>query len=158
MSVDPVSSEPRLVPLRVETLFEGKRAATGLVEDRFGRIWRRFTVVMEGHSEGDAFVLDEWFDFDDGEKSHRIWRIRSLEDGTYEGEAADVEGLARGRVENGVLRWAYRMVLKIGGREWKIAFDDRMYPASDGTLLNIARMHKGGITLGRITIAFRPLA
>lgn len=140
--------------LRVEDYFVGRTHANGLVEDRFGKVRRRFVVDIDGRVEGDTVVLEETFHFDNGEVSHRTWRIRPTGQDTYTGTAGDVVGTAQGRVDGNVLHWAYDLRLKIGGREMVIGFDDRMYLGEDGVLLNIARMHKWGVTIGRITIAF----
>jgi hypothetical protein len=140
--------------LRIEEFFAGHTCAHGLVEDRFGRVRRRFVVEIEGRVDGDDFVLEEDFEFDDGEKTHRTWRIRRVGPDGYEGAAADVVGMACGSARGNVLNWTYRLRLPIGGREFVVGFDDRMYLGADGTMLNIARMHKWGLTLGRVTIAF----
>ncbi len=140
--------------LRIEEFFAGRTRAHGLVEDRFGRVRRTFVVEIEGREDGDVFVLEESFRFDDGEVSSRTWRVRRTGPHAYEGTAADVVGVARGDASGNTLRWAYRLRLPIGGREVVVGFDDRMYLGADGTMLNIARMHKWGVTLGRVTIAF----
>jgi hypothetical protein len=140
--------------LRIEEFFAGRTRAHGLVEDRFGRVRRRFVVEIEGREDGDVFVLEESFRFDDGEVSSRTWRVRRTGPHSYEGTAADVVGAASGEVSGNTLRWAYRLRLPIGGREVIVGFDDRMYLGADGTMLNIARMLKWGVTIGRVTIAF----
>lgn len=139
---------------RVEEYFLGHTHAYGLVEDRFGKVRRRFGVDIAGRIDGDAIVLDEAFRFDDGEITHRTWRVRATGADTYVGTAGDVVGTAQGRVDGSVLSWAYDLRLPIGRRDMIIGFDDRMYLGTDGVLLNIARMHKWGVTIGRITIAF----
>lgn len=140
--------------LRIEDYFRGKTRAHGLVEDRFGRIRRRFVADISGYPSGDDFVLEETFAFSDGEVSKRTWRVRCTDAAGYEGTAADVIGVARGSSDGDGLRWAYDLRLPIGGREIVVGFDDRMYLGDDGVMINIARMHKWGLTLGRITIAF----
>ncbi|MGE0651309.1 MAG: DUF3833 family protein [Alphaproteobacteria bacterium] len=140
--------------LRIEDYFRGKTRAHGLVEDRFGRVRRRFVADISGYPSGDDFVLEETFAFTDGEVSKRIWRVRSTDVAGYEGTAADVIGVARGRADGDSLKWAYDLRLSIGGRKIVVGFDDRMYLGDDGVMINIARMHKWGLTIGRITIAF----
>ncbi|GAM61637.1 putative lipoprotein precursor [Vibrio ishigakensis] len=65
--------------------FEGRVDAWGMVQDRSGKQTRRFYVELNGSIEGNVLTLDEKFEFDDGEKSTRIWVITRLNDGTYEG-------------------------------------------------------------------------
>jgi hypothetical protein len=144
---------------RIEDYFDGPVHAEGLVEDRFGKVRRKFSVVIEGRRTQDGCILEETFAFDDGERSERTWTVtRRGEDG-YEGRANDVIGMARGQIQGPELRWAYRLRLPIGKRTWAIDFDDRMFLRDGGMMLNIAEMRKWGITIGRITIAFqRPVS
>ena len=144
--------------LRIEDYFLGRTRAQGLVEGRFGNVRRKFSVVIDGHAEDDIFVLDEKFQFDDGERTTRIWRVKTSAEGRYEGRADDVVGVARGRAEGMQLSWAYSLRLPIGKRTWIIDFDDRMFLRDDGVLLNIAEMRKWGLAIGRLTIAFRQSA
>jgi hypothetical protein len=144
---------------RIEDYFDGPVHAEGLVEDRFGKVRRKFSVVIEGWPTDDGCVLEETFAFDDGERSHRTWNVTRTSDGQYEGRADDVIGKARGKAEGCELRWVYRLRLPIGKWVWAVDFDDRMFLRDGGMMLNIAEMRKWGITLGRITIAFqRPVS
>jgi hypothetical protein len=144
---------------RIEDYFDGPVHAEGLVEDRFGKVRRKFSVVIEGRRTQDGCILEETFAFDDGERSERTWTVMRTGDDGYEGRADDVIGMARGRVQGPELHWVYRLRLPIGKRTWAIDFDDRMFLRDGGMMLNIAEMRKWGITLGRITIAFqRPVS
>ncbi|MDX1484192.1 MAG: DUF3833 domain-containing protein [Alphaproteobacteria bacterium] len=144
---------------RIEEYFDGPVHAEGLVEDRFGNVRRKFSVVIAGRRTNDGCILEEHFAFDDGERSERTWHVTRTADGGYEGRADDVIGTAKGRAEGRELHWAYRLRLPIGKRTWAIDFDDRMFLCDRGTMINIAEMRKWGITLGRITIAFqRPVS
>ena len=51
----------------LEEYFSGKTKAWGIFVDRFGTVKRQFTVDIEGSWNGEQLVLDEKFDFDDGE-------------------------------------------------------------------------------------------
>ncbi|MDH3241571.1 MAG: DUF3833 domain-containing protein [Alphaproteobacteria bacterium] len=144
---------------RIEDYFDGPVHAEGLIEDRFGKIRRKFSVVIDGRPTGDGCILEETFAFDDGERSHRTWHVTRTSDGAYEGRAEDVIGIARGKVDGCELHWAYRLRLPIGKRVWAVNFDDRMFLRDGGMMLNIAEMRIWGIALGRITIAFqRPVS
>ena len=52
--------------LKIEEYFLGKTSASGLFIDRLGKVKRQFTVDMEGIQEGDLFILNETFLYDDG--------------------------------------------------------------------------------------------
>jgi hypothetical protein len=80
--------------LDLATYFNGPLTAWGYFADRSGEVKRRFTVNMTGVWQGNEGVLTEHFDWSDGEKSQRIWRITKLDDHRYIGRADDVKGEA----------------------------------------------------------------
>ena len=140
----------------LEEYFHGKTRAWGLFEDRFGIVRRQFVVDISGTWDGTMLILDEDFLFDDGEKSFRQWRIKKLEDGTYEGRADDVIGTANGIASGNALHWTYVLDLKLdSGSNIKVKLDDWMFLQPGGVLLNRARMSKFGIEIGQITISFQ---
>lgn len=155
MSVDDFSGRtPQLV---VDRYFAGHTRAWGLFEDRFGRVRRQFAVDMNGRRDGDEFVLDERFAYDDGEVQSRVWRIRATGPDRYEGRAGDVVGVAIGEAKGNALHWRYTLNLPIDGRIWAVNFDDWMFLQTDGVLLNRAHMSKWGIELGSVTLLFQKL-
>lgn len=134
--------------------FEGTTRAWGLFEDRFGKVRRQFTVDIQGHVNGDTLVLEEYFEYQDGEQQQRSWTITRTGENTYSGTAADVIGSARGEISGNALHWTYRLSLPVGDRHWKVDFDDWMFLQPDGTLLNRARVRKFGFEIGSVTLAF----
>ena len=146
------NGEPKLV---LEKYFLGKTRAWGIFEDRFGKVRRQFVVDIEGKWDGKVLVLDEHFNFDDGEKSFRQWRITKMGEGHYNGRADDVIGIATGVSAGNALNWSYVMDLKTGeSKTLRVNFDDWMFLQPAGVLLNRARMSKFGVELGVTTIAF----
>lgn len=145
-------TSPRLV---LEDYFAGKTRAWGIFEDRFGRVRRQFTVDIDGVWDGETLVLDERFEYRDGERDRRVWTIAKAGARRYEGRADDVVGLAVGEAHGSVLNWRYEMDLKIGGSTWRVAFDDRMFLQPDNVLINRARVSKWGFELGTVTLFFR---
>jgi hypothetical protein len=141
----------------LEEYFSGRVRAWGIVQDRFGRLRRQFTVDLEGRREGDLLTLHETFHYDDGASSRRRWTLRRKEGARYEGRAADVVGMAVGHVEGNRFLWRYRLRLPIGGRTWRLSFRDEMLLQSDGVMINRATMRKLGIRLAELTIVFRRL-
>lgn len=143
----------------LEEYFSGKTRAWGLFEDRFGTIRRQFVVDIDGKWDGNELTLNEDFIFADGEKSNRVWRIRKLADGSYEGRANDVLGVATGIVGGNALHWRYVLDLEISkGRTMAVQLDDWMILQPHGVLMNRARMSKFGIELGQITISFSKIS
>lgn len=140
--------------LELERYFVGTTRAFGLFHDRFGKLRRQFTVEIDGRIEDGVLVLDERFLYDDGETGRRVWRIRRLDDHTYEGTADDVIGVARGRVFGNAMYWSYEVDLPVGGSVWRVTFDDWLFLMADDVLLNRATVSKFGIRLGEVTLAF----
>jgi hypothetical protein len=142
----------------LEDYFAGKTRAWGLYENRFGDVKRQFVVDINGTWDGHQLGLDEAFTFDDGETSKRQWRIRKLPDGSYEGRADDVIGVAIGKTGGNALNWRYVLDLKISETSTlAVSFDDWMFLQPGGVVINRARMSKFGIELGQVTIGFMKL-
>lgn len=142
-------SEP---PLELKEYFTGPIKAWGLVQDRRGHVTRRFDVTMVGTWEGDVGTLEEDFMYYDGETQKRIWTIKKIADGQYEGTAGDILDKASGKVEGGAMQWAYQMDLDVGDNTYRITFDDWMFLMNDGVLINRSYLKKFGITVAELTL------
>lgn len=148
---DFASAQPRLV---LEEYFAGRTQAWGLFQDRFGTVKRQFTVEITGTWNGELLVLDERFLYNDGETDQRVWTIRKLGDGRYEGLAADVVGSAAGLSAGNALNWAYVMDLKVGDGTLRVGFDDWMFLQPGGAMINRAKVTKWGFDIGEVTLFF----
>ncbi|MGM0677728.1 MAG: DUF3833 domain-containing protein [Pseudomonadota bacterium] len=148
----------RTPALDLEAYFDGPVKAWGLFQDRFGTVHRQFTVDIQGRVEGDELILEEDFLYDDGEKDRRVWRLKRLDAQHYEGRADDVEGAAKGKLCGQAFNFTYVLRLPIGGRIWRVNFDDWMFMHEDGVLVNRAVMSKFGIRLGDVTLFFRRIS
>ena len=140
--------------LDLKTYFNGPLTAHGMFTDRSGRIVRRFTVAMTGTWQGDEGTLDEHFTYSDGSTERRVWRLKALGGGRYEGRADDVVGVAEGRAAGNALNWRYTLALPVDGRVWEVQFDDWMILMDDRVMLNKAVMSKLGFRLGEVTLSF----
>ena len=80
---------------KLEEYFLGKTTANGLFIDLFGKVKRQFTVEMEGIQQGDVFILNETFLYDNGEEEFRRWEITKTGEKTYEGNSSDIIGVAK---------------------------------------------------------------
>lgn len=155
MSVKPeiyAGTEPEL---HLEEYLNGQVTAWGIVQDRKGKVLRRFEVDMVGEWQGNSGTLHETFRYADGEESLRIWRIRKESDTRYSGGADDVVGSATGIRAGNALNWRYVLALEVQGRTWNISFDDWMYLLDERTLVNKATMRKFGFRVGEVTLFFR---
>ncbi len=141
--------------LDLEKYFTGRTTGWGIVQNRFGRITRRFVVEIDGRFEGDRGELDERFVWSDGEKQRRVWRLQKVGPQKWVGEADDVVGQAQGRLSGNALQWGYTLAVPIDGRTIEMQFDDWMVLVDGEVLMNRAVFSKFGIRLGEVTLSFR---
>jgi hypothetical protein len=140
--------------LDLRTYLTGKTKAWGILEDRKGNITRRFTVEMETKWNGNEGILQEYFTFDDGEKSERTWAIAYNNDNTFTATAGDVVGKAQGKQAGNALQMEYVLDLKVGKKNYHVSLDDWMFQLDDKHLVNKSEIKKFGITFARLTIFF----
>ena len=140
--------------LDLRQYFNGTLDAYGVFTDRSGKVVKRFTVVMRCTWNGDEGVLDEDFVYSDGTTQKRVWRLKHLGNGRYEGRADDVVGVAQGQTAGNAFRWGYTLALPVDGKVWEVQFDDWMYLMDQRVMLNKAAMSKFGIHLGEVTLSF----
>jgi hypothetical protein len=148
---DFAGKQPALKP---ESYFLGETRGSGMFHDRFGNLRRQFVVDMLGEMEGDILVLTEDFLYDDGEKEQRIWHLKPLGSGRYEGVAGDVIGTASGQAAGNAFQWSYKLDLKVGNGRWRVAFDDWMFLQPGGVVLNRATVTRWGVEIGTLTVSF----
>ena len=140
--------------LNLKEFFNGEVKAWGIFTDRNGEVVKRFTVVMECTWSGDDGVLDEKFLYSDGTQQQRIWKLKDLGSGAYQGTAQDVIGFANGKSSGNALQWKYKLSLPVDSKTWEVEFEDWMYLIDEKVMLNKARMSKWGIYLGEVTLSF----
>ena len=140
--------------LDLRKYFTGTVDAWGVFTDRSGRVVKRFTVVIDCQWQGDEGVLDEAFTYSDGTLQRRVWRLKALPNGRYEGRADDVVGMATGQTKGNAFQWQYTLALPVDGKVWEVQFDDWMFLMNDRVMLNKAVMSKLGVTLGEVTLSF----
>lgn len=140
--------------LDLKQYFNGTIDASGMFQDRSGKVIKRFTVVMKCQWEGDVGTLDEDFSYSDGTKQRRVWTLHKVAPDRYVGTAADVVGEAIGITAGNALRWKYVLDLPVDGKTYQVNFEDWMYLMEDGVMLNRAAMSKFGFGLGEVTLSF----
>jgi uncharacterized protein YceK len=140
--------------LDLSTYFKGKVDGWGMVQDRSGKVTRRFTVEMDCTWRGNEGVLDESFVWSDGKTEKRIWKITKQGD-NYIGTAGDVVGQAIGVASGAALQWRYVLDLPVDNTTYKVNMDDWMYLIDNNTVSNRTVMTKFGVQLAEISIFFR---
>ncbi len=136
----------------IKEYFNGPVKAWGIVQDWQGRVVGRFDVNMVGKWDGDIGTLTENFDYYNGKKQQRVWTIKKLPNGSYEGTASDIIDKATGKTEGSAVRWNYVMDLPVDDTTYRIRFDDWMWVMNDGVLINRSYLKKFGITVSELTI------
>ena len=136
----------------LDRFFNGELVAHGMVQDRSGRVLRRFSVEMIGRWDGNKGVLEEDFVYDDGERQRRVWRLEKGPDGQYSGTADDVVVPATGQTQGFALNWRYTLAVPVDGKVWNIDFNDWMYLLDENRVLNRAEMTKWGFKVGEVTL------
>ena len=126
--------------------------ALGIVQNRSGKVIKRFKVDIRAFWEGNIGYLDEKFVYSDGKKESRIWELKEISQSVYEGRADDVIGIANGETAGNAFYFEYNLDLPVGDTTYKVNFADWMFLLDKNTLLARSYMSKWGIGLGEVTI------
>jgi hypothetical protein len=140
--------------LDVQAYFNGTLDAHGMFQDRFGKVVKRFVVVMRCTWNGDVGTLDEDFVYSDGTRQKRVWTLQKTGPGRFSATAPDVVGTAEGIVSGNALRWQYVLSLPVGERVIDVSMDDWMFLIDERVMLNRTAMSKLGVDLGNVTLSF----
>ena len=143
--------KPRLI---IEDFLSGKVKAWGILQNRSGKVTRQFSADLSGNWDGKQLILDEKFNWSDGEVQTRQWIISKLDDHNYEGTAGDVVGTAKGYSYGPAFKFEYVLLVPVKGREIKITFDDWIFKQDDRVAINRATMTKFGFKVAELTVMF----
>jgi|TARA_B110000438_G_C15552490_1_gene537564 hypothetical protein len=150
--VDFKNTEPQMT---IEKYFDGPVKAWGLLQDRSGKVTRQFKADMFGSFEDDVLTLKEDFYWTDGEKQNRIWKIKKIDDNTYEGTAPDVLGIAKGFQYGSAFKFEYNLMVPFKGKNIKVSFDDWIFKQDEEVAINRATLTKFGFKVGELTVFFK---
>jgi len=146
------SYSDELPKINLREFFNGKIYALGIVQDRSGRVIKRFKVDIKAYWKGKKAILDEKFVYSDGTNSSRVWELKEIGASKYEGRADDVVGIAIGETAGNAFYFEYDLDLPVGDTNYKVNFEDWMYLLDKNTLLARSYMNKWGFDLGEVTI------
>ena len=132
--------------------FNGKLLAHGIVQDRSGKVIKRFKVDIIASWKNDTATLDEKFIYSDGSKSSRIWKLKKISSNQFEGTAGDVEGIAEGKTAGNTFYFVYELNLPVDDTTYVINFEDWMFLMDENTLLSRSYMSKWGFDVGEVTL------
>jgi hypothetical protein len=154
-SISPQDYAAEKPVLELDRYFTGTVDGWGMVQDRSGRVLRRFYVRIDCTWDGNTGTLDEAFEWSDGKREKRVWKVVKHGGGRYTGTAGDVVGEAAGVAAGNALQWRYVLKLPADQGGWEVDIDDWMYLVDEKTMLNRSTINKFGIRFAEITIAFR---
>ena len=143
--------EPRLV---IEEYLSGNVKAWGVLQNRSGKVTRQFKADLNGKWDGSQLILDEVFNWTDGEKQTRQWTITKIDEHNYEGTASDVVGKAKGYSYGPAFKFEYVLLVPVKGKEIKITFDDWIFMQDEKVAINRAKMTKFGFKVAELTVFF----
>lgn len=136
----------------IREYFNGPIKAWGIVQDWRGRVVNRFDVEMVGSWKGDIGTLTEHFTYYNGKKQERVWTIKKLADGSFEGTAGDIIDTAKGNTNGSAVQWNYVMDVPVDDTTYRLRFDDWMWAMNDGVLINRSYLKKFGLTVAELTL------
>ena len=149
--IDFKDQKPRLI---IEEYLSGNVKAYGILQNRFGKVTRQFTADLDGKWNGKQLILDEKFNWNDGEIQTRQWQITKIDEHNYEGVAEDVVGAAKGFSYGPAFKFEYVLLVPVKGKEIKITFDDWIFKQDERVAINRATMTKFGIKVAELTVMF----
>ena len=149
--IDFKDQKPRLI---IEDYLSGNVKAWGILQNRSGKVTRQFSAELNGKWDGKKLILDETFNWSDGEVQKRQWQINKIDQHNYEGTAGDVVGTAKGYSYGPTFKFEYVLLVPVKGKEIKITFDDWIFQQDDKVAINKATMTKFGIKVAELTVLF----
>jgi len=143
--------KPRLI---IENYLSGNVKAWGMLQNRSGKVTRQFQADLNGKWDGSTLILDEQFNWSDGEKQKRQWKIKKIDEHHYEGKAEDVVGTAKGFSYGPAFKFEYVLMIPIKGKNINITFDDWIFMQNESIAINRATMTKFGFKVAELTVFF----
>ena len=145
------NQKPRLI---IEEYLSGNVKAYGILQNRSGKVTRQFIADLDGKWDGKKLILDEKFNWNDGEVQNRQWQITKIDEHHYEGTAEDVVGTAKGFSYGPAFKFEYVLLVPVKGKKIKITFDDWIFMQDERVAINRASMTKFGFKVAELTVMF----
>lgn len=146
-------------PITLVSAFRGRTTGRGHF-----RVWltgdeRRFTARLNGTVKGRdgdrTLTVVEDFVYDDGQKDRLTWVFRETGPGRWTGKREDTVGEATVVEENGQIRLTYTADFRSPSGVTRLGFQDILYAAPDGTIINDAVVSRAGIPVASVRFVIR---
>lgn len=146
----PPSPEGARAPITLERAFVGRKIGAGLFRVDITGDERRFTARLNGRLEGDRLTVVEDFFYDDGEENRLTWVFDRAGPGRWTGRREDTVGVAEVVELGDEIRLSYTVDFAANGDVTRLGFEDVIYFAPDGRVINDAVVTRLGIPVGRV--------
>jgi hypothetical protein len=120
---------------------------------------RDFVAYIDGSWDGQVMTLVEDFDYADGVKETKTWKLTRLPNGEFSGVREDVVGTARGYQDGDAFRLDYTLAIPNddGSPGRQVQFRDVLVKRADGVILNNATVGLWGFRVGRVHLTITPV-
>jgi hypothetical protein len=136
--------------------FNHQIVAEGIVRDRSGNVSRTFTADIKATWNDNGGVLDEVFEWSDGEAQTRVWQFTKSGEKKYIGKAGDVIGEAIMEHSGNAINMTYVLDVPLAsGKTIAINMDDWLFQTSEKTIVNVTTMKKFGFRVGEVVLTMR---
>ena len=136
--------------------FSGRSESSGVMENRSGAPVKRVKTRTVGFWQDGVLRLEQELNIDGEPSSHRVWRLRRIDEHHFEGTANDMVGTARGEARGPVFHWTFTLALSPGNPLANVRMSQWMYLQPDRrTMVNHTTVTKAGIVLSQVTEQFR---
>lgn len=139
--------------LKLEQFFSGHLTAHGILRDFSGDVTRYFNATIEARwNEAGEGTLDEYFEFNDGEKQRRVWTLIPQGNGEYTATANDTKGEANTQVAGNAFFMNYVLTVNYQGDDLDVSVEDQMFLVAPNVIINQSTLRKFGVTVGEVTL------
>lgn len=146
----PVPRDIAAQPIVIEEALAGRTVARGDFRAIAGAR-RGFNATLNGTWDGRVLTLVEDFEFDDGERDRKTWRLEQVAPGRFTGTREDVVGTADGFQDGNVFRLEYSV--RLGDRV--VRFRDVLALTPEGEVQNDATVGWLGLRVGSVSLRIR---
>ncbi len=143
--------------IQVETFFDGKLKAYGIVKDFRGRVIRHFEADIVASWENHVGTLNEIFYFNDGEVQKRTWVLKREDDNRYIATANDVIGKHTMLIAGNAIFMNYVLSIDYKGKPLHVSVDDKMFLVDEKHIINESVLKKWGLPVAAIQLTIEKL-
>ena len=146
----PASPKGPLEPITLDRAFAGRSIGAGVFRVDLTGTERRFKARLNGQLVGDRLTVVEDFIYDDGEENRLTWVFDRAGPGKWTGRREDTVGVAEVVESGNEIRLSYVADFRSENEVTRLGFEDVIYFAPDGRVINDAIVTRLGIPVGRV--------